>query len=108
MSDYPIRVIEDAEGQFRLEGPLVFESVGSVFEYALRKFEPHSRITVDLSGVTDADSAGLALLLEWVSWANHSVREIHYEHMPERLLKIAAISEVENLLGAGERWTGFL
>ena len=36
------------------------------------------------------------------------VREIRYENVPEQLVSIAAISEVETMLTAGERWTGFL
>ncbi|MEL7310435.1 MAG: STAS domain-containing protein [Pseudomonadota bacterium] len=96
------------EGSFTIEGELTFDTVGSLLDFGTKQFEPHSHIVVDLSGVEEADSAGLALLIEWVTWANHSVREMVYENVPERLLNIAAISEVEGLLGAGERWSGFL
>jgi phospholipid transport system transporter-binding protein len=63
---------------------------------------------VDLSGVTQTDSAGLALLLEWITWANHTVREIRYTGTPERILAIAKTTEVESLLTRGERWAGFI
>ena len=43
-----------------------------------------------------------------MTWANHSVREIHFQNIPERLRNIASISEVEDLLNAAERWRGFL
>ncbi|MEL7298635.1 MAG: hypothetical protein AAGJ86_13305, partial [Pseudomonadota bacterium] len=56
----------------------------------------------------NADSAGLALLLEWVTWANHTVREINYLNVPQRVTNIASISEVDGLLNAAERWRGFL
>ena len=72
-----------------------------MLDTALREFEPHSSIVVDFSDVEHSDSAGLALLIEWVTWANNSVREIRYEHVPERLTNIAAISEVEDMLVAG-------
>ena len=52
--------------------------------------------------------AGLALLLEWVTWANHSVREIRFTGMPEKILAIARTTEVEHLLARGERWSGFI
>ena len=55
-----------------------------------------------------ARSAGLALLLEWVTWANHTVREIRFVGMPERVLAIARTTEVEKLLSRGERWAGFI
>ena len=69
-------------------------------------FEQHTRIEVDLSGVERADSAGLALLLERITRANHAVCEIRFTHMPDRFLAIAKTTEVDNLLERGERWPG--
>ena len=65
-------------------------------------------IEVDLSGVTATDSAGLALLLEWITWANHTVREIRFLEMPTKIDAIARTTEVEGLLRRGERWAGFI
>ena len=66
-------------------------------------------MTIDLSGgITHTDSAGLALLLEWITWANHTVREIRFDDMPEKILAIAKTTEVDSLLKRGERWVGFI
>ncbi|MEM8546793.1 MAG: STAS domain-containing protein [Pseudomonadota bacterium] len=102
------QLLDDGDGQFRITGELTFSTVGDLLDAGQKAFEPHSRIIVDLGEVARADSAGLALLIEWVTWANHSVREIRYQKVPERLVNIASISEVESLLDAGERWSGFL
>jgi hypothetical protein len=48
------------------------------------------------------------LLLEWVTWANHSVREIRFNDIPEKIRAIAKTTEVEGLLERGERWSGFI
>jgi phospholipid transport system transporter-binding protein len=53
-----------------------------------------------MSGVRQSDSAGLALLLEWVSWAQHYEREIVYENIPAQLMSIAEISEVTDILAS--------
>lgn len=103
-----ITLCDDGDGHFRLEGVLTFKTVGPLLDSGQKAFEPHSRIIIDMVGVTDSDSAGLALLIEWVTWANHSVREIRYKQVPQRMVNIASISEVEDLLDAGERWRGFL
>ena len=63
-------------------------------------FEEHTRIEVDLFEVTDTDSAGLALLLEWITWANHTVREIRFVGTPEKIDAIAKTTEVDHLLQA--------
>ncbi|MDH3758110.1 MAG: STAS domain-containing protein [Gammaproteobacteria bacterium] len=96
------------EGHFTLNGEMTFETAERILMASEEPFEQHTRIEVDLSGVTNADSAGLALLLEWITWANHTVREIRFLSMPERVLAIARTTEVEQLLKRGERWAGFI
>ena len=95
-------------GRFALGGEMNFESAERILRASEEPFEAHTQIEVDLSGVTDCDSAGLALLLEWVTWANHTVREIRFTGMPERIMAIARTTEVERLLSRGERWAGFI
>ncbi|MEM7765659.1 MAG: STAS domain-containing protein [Pseudomonadota bacterium] len=99
---------DEGDGHFAIKGELTFDTVGRLLDDGQKRFEEHSRITVDLAEVADADSAGLALLLEWVTWANHTVREINYLNVPQRVTNIASISEVDGLLNAAERWRGFL
>lgn len=96
------------EGHFTLNGEMTFETAERILMASEEPFEQHTRIEVDLEGVTRADSAGLALLLEWITWANHTVREIRFLSMPERVLAIARTTEVEQLLKRGERWAGFI
>lgn len=101
--------LEDlGDGHFSLSGEVSFDTAERILQASEGPFEEHTRIEMDLSGVTMGDSAGLALLLEWVTWANHTVREIRYSGMPERILAIAKTTEVESLLSRGERWAGFI
>ena len=106
MSDF---VLEDqGDGHFSLSGEVTFDTAERILQASEKPFEEHTRLEVDLSGVTMSDSAGLALLLEWVTWANHTVREIRYSGMPERIMAIAKTTEVDGLLTRGERWAGFI
>ncbi|MEO1203547.1 MAG: STAS domain-containing protein [Pseudomonadota bacterium] len=101
--------VEDSgDGRFKIVGDLSFETAEQILKETEKAFGEHTRIEVDLSGVKTADSAGLALLLEWITWANHTVREIRYVDVPERILAIARTTEVEPLLYRGERWAGFI
>ncbi len=96
------------EGRFALTGDMSFVTAERILQTSEEPFEQHTRIEVDLSGVERADSAGLALFLEWITWANHTVREIRFTHTPDRVLAIAKTTEVDNLLERGERWAGFI
>ena len=91
-------------GRFQVHGQLTFETAASALAQSHKTFPEHDRLTIDLSEVALADSAGLALLLEWINWARHDVREIRFENVPKQILAIARISEVTDLLNAGERW----
>jgi phospholipid transport system transporter-binding protein len=101
--------LEDrGDGHFALSGEMSFDTAERILAASEDPFEEHTRIEVDLSGVTRADSAGLALILEWITWANHTVREIRFTGIPERLVAIAKTTEVDELLSRGERWSGFI
>ncbi len=53
---------------------------------------------IDLAGVTLSDSAGLALLIEWLSVAKSADRALRFENIPSQLQQLARLSEVEELL----------
>ncbi len=95
-------------GKFALKGHMGFKTAGKILYESEPMFEEHTRIEVDLSGVIQTDSAGLALLLEWITWANHTVREIRFVGTPEKIDAIAKTTEVDHLLKRGERWAGFI
>ena len=95
-------------GRFSLSGRMAFDTAGQILHESEGPFQEHTRIEVDLTGVDETDSAGLALLLEWITWANHTVREIRFTEVPEKIKAIAKTTEVEHLLKRGERWAGFI
>ena len=97
--DHGNNSLEDlGDGRFALNADLTFETVTSMLDESKRLFADHGHIDVDMSGVRQADSAGLALLLEWLSWAQSTGRRIGYRNIPAQIAAIARISEVEALL----------
>ena len=104
MADFEFKDL--GRGHFALSGVLGFETATAIFAMSKQHFASHAIIEIDFSGVERSDSAGLALLLEWVNWAKSSVREIRYRSIPRQIMAIAEISEVDAMLTAGARWTG--
>jgi phospholipid transport system transporter-binding protein len=91
-------------GRFRVSGVLDAATVVDVLEQSRERFQVEPQISVDLAGVTEADSAGLALLIEWLRIARQRGRQIHFANVPAQINALARISEVEDLLatnGAG-------
>ena len=106
MSDFSLEDLGD--GHFKLSGEMSFDTAERILQLSEKPFSEHTRLEVDLSGITMSDSAGLALLLEWITWSNHTVREIRFSSIPERIMAIAKTTEVDALLTRGERWAGFI
>ncbi len=103
-----VEFVDQGDGRFAVRGDLTFRTAGIALEESKELFADHSILQIDLSEVKRTDSAGLALLLEWVNWAKNYVREIRFLNVPDEVLSIAQISEVDDLLSKGERWTGVI
>ena len=53
---------------------------------------------IDLSEVTQCDSAGMALLIAWARFAKQQDRKIQFVHLPSQLLTIARLSNLDTVL----------
>jgi phospholipid transport system transporter-binding protein len=78
-----------------------FATAGPLLEASRGVFAGTDAVTVNLSGVTRVDSAGLALLLEWLRQARSERRAIQFTALPDKLLAIARLSGVDGLLQDG-------
>ncbi len=89
--------------RYRIRGELSFAVAARLYGEGRRAFSGDTApgLEVDCSGVTSADSAGLAVLLEWLAWAATAGRTLKFVGVPENLRAIARISEVESLLEPG-------
>ena len=96
MSDYELKDL--GEGRFELSGEMSFGTVDRILRASDTAFRDHDRLQVDFSGVDKADSAGLALLLEWKAQARRRSREIDYVAIPGSILAIAQTTDVQHLL----------
>ena len=87
-----------ADDRAILSGELRFDSVGSLLKVGNRVIGEGRIAVIDLAGVSAGDSAGLALLIEWLSVARSVKRPLRYENIPSQLQQLARLSEVEELL----------
>lgn len=87
-------------GSFRVSGVLDANTVGDLLKQSEGRFAKLPSLHIDLSGVSEGDSAGLALLIEWLRRAKDSKQEIHLANIPAQINALARISEVEDLLAA--------
>jgi phospholipid transport system transporter-binding protein len=98
----PVGISEPAAGRILVAGELTFATARDARHLGLLVLEGSSaqRLIIDCSGVTRSDSAGLAVLLDWLAWGRRKSRVIALENLPASLVAIAKISEVDELLTA--------
>lgn len=79
-------------------GVLSFESVPALSEQAEALFDGQSRVEIDLNDVQRSDSAGVALLVEWMGEAQRRAVDIRYLNVPAQMLAIARVSSLDQIL----------
>jgi len=82
----------------RVTGSLHFTTVSALLAAGVAAINSGRAAVIDLAGVTASDSAGLALLIEWLSVAKSAGRTLRFENIPSQLQQLARLSEVEELL----------
>ncbi len=93
---------EQREGErCRVNGVLHFTTVTALLRSGREAIANGRAAVIDLSGVKDSDSSGLALLIEWLSIAKAEHKTLRYENIPSQLHQLARLSDVEELLTAG-------
>ena len=81
-----------------VSGPVTLANVAAVLEEGRRHLEDGVE-SVDLAGVTEMDSALLALLLAWMREAKSRSRSLTLANPPQALSTIARLYGVDTLLG---------
>lgn len=92
----------DGAFRFHVEGEMTFATVRQLLNQSEDYFSQPQDLEINLSRVTAADSAGLALLLEWKARAAQAGRQVAVEGLPEAMQSIAHLCRIEPLLNGIE------
>lgn len=81
-----------------VSGDINFVSAASLWNDSLPLLSKAKELIFDFSGVTHANSAALALLIEWIKYAKQTNKSISFIKLPDQLRSIAAVGGVDKLL----------
>lgn len=93
--DGTLRLAGDAASGLALSGSLVFANAGRGLRELLAALPARGSVAVDLSGLGDGDSAGLATLVEWRAQALDRGVHLRLSGAPEGLRALARLSDVD-------------
>jgi len=89
--------VQRNNGRIELSGVLDHASVTQMLAQSADWFGGKT-LTISLQGVTQSNSAGLAMLLEWQKIARQKQVALQYHALPEQLRNIARAYGVDQLL----------
>lgn len=92
------RLEQQPGGQWRISGELSFSTVPGLNERLAELFADQQPVHIDLGNVERADSAGVALLVEWTGEAARRQVEIRYLNVPPQMLAIVRVSSLDQIL----------
>ena len=87
-------------GRILVTGPLTFQTARHMCDAGIACFahDGSTTIVVDCAQVAPADSAGIAVLIEWRRWARQHGCQLRFADLPPQISAIAHLSEVSPLL----------
>ncbi len=83
-----------------ISGPLVFDSVPDVYAATKDWFTGTGELVIDLAAVTQVDSAGLGLVIEWLRLAHASGLTLGFVNIPARMQVLISVNGLQAALSA--------
>jgi phospholipid transport system transporter-binding protein len=93
-------VASRGDGTFEMSGRLTFQTVPQFQAHAATLFQGGAQpVTIDMRGVTQADSAGLALMIEWLQMARNERRKFAFANIPEQVSELIRVNGLQQMFG---------
>lgn len=93
-----INIESRGDGHYLLSGVLSFQTVPQLWKQGGDMLDGSPQLLLDLAGVSRTDSAGIALLVEWLRMASERNARICFQNIPPQMLAIARVSGLDDLL----------
>lgn len=87
-----LTLVEQSPGYFTVEGNLTFASIDQQSLQSFKSLKGIDTICIDLAKVGTTDSAGLALMIEWIKQSRLIRAQLRFKNIPDQLLALAKLS----------------
>jgi len=91
-----LKIIQCSEQHFQLTGELSFKSINQQTLSLLNLETCASPLYLDLQALSKIDSAGAALLIEWIKFAKMHQIELIFDALPQQLIALLDLSYVSD------------
>lgn len=87
-----LNIIKQSAEHFTIDGDLTFATIDKQTLKSFSFLKAAKEITIDLGRVSCTDSAGLALMIEWIKYSRQNRTQLNFKNIPEQLLNLAKLS----------------
>lgn len=91
------------DNKFHLTGDLDFSNVMTIYNKSLKQMRDQSTLTFDFAALKSSNSAGFALLIEWIKFAKKNNLPIYFENLTQDILAIAKTTGIDKLIANMQR-----
>ena len=88
-------LIKETDDCYFAEGDLTFFTLNKKTIKSFDFLNTTKKICIDLEKVTAADSAGLALMVEWIKHSKLHRTKLTFRNIPQQLLTLAKLSDFD-------------
>lgn len=87
-----LAIVDKGAGRYLVDGDLTFATIDKHAVKSLAFLTAQKEITIDLGQVRNTDSAGLALMIEWIKYCRAKRTLLRFSNVPKQLLSLARLS----------------
>jgi phospholipid transport system transporter-binding protein len=91
-----LTLTEQSLGNYSVEGCLTFSGIDQHSLAAFKFLKGLDAICIDFSNVDAADSAGLALMIEWIKLSRSQNINLSFKNIPAQLVSLAKLSGLDS------------
>lgn len=92
-----LTIVNEGSGTFIVDGDLTFFTIDKKTVNSFSFLTNNKQVTLDLGGVGNSDSAGLALMIEWIKNARTKRVQLKFRNIPPQILNLAKLSGLDKL-----------
>jgi phospholipid transport system transporter-binding protein len=87
-----LTIIDQGDGLFVIDSNLTFATIDKHSVKSFDFLQTSKKIIIDFERVSCTDSAGLALMIEWIKYCRHNQIQLYFKNIPDQLRKLAKLS----------------
>ena len=93
-----VATTELKNGVCHVGGTLNFVTAGDALKAVSAHIKTNPQLTIDMSAVSDSNSVGLALMIEWLAIARSENHSVTFNQIPNSLRQLAGVCQVDGLI----------